>query len=163
MQEPEGSRDPSVALDHVRDRAKQPSGLRGLWVMRDFPTWLSGVGGATTLRQLRNLARSLPDAPLQSTQAIVVLSPEGEVPPELSNHATVIEWPLPDREEIGEVLDGAVASGGDKVEPLNGKREAAIDAAVGLPKARRSRASTARSFRCARSTRQSSPARSGAS
>jgi hypothetical protein len=130
MKEPEGSRDPSVALDHIRDRSK--GGARGLWVLRDFPTWLSGVGGATTLRQLRNLARALPDAPLESTQAVVVLSPEGEVPPELSNHATVIEWPLPDREEIGEVLDGAVASGGDKVEPLNGKREAAIDAAVGL-------------------------------
>lgn len=130
MKEPEGSRDPGVALDFIRDSSK--AGARGLWVMRDFPTWLSGVGGATTLRQLRNLARALPDSPLASTQAIVILSPEGEVPPELSNHATVIEWPLPDREEIGQVLDEAVKSGGDKVEKLNGNRDAAIDAAVGL-------------------------------
>lgn len=130
MKEPEGSRDPGTALDYIRDRSKD--GARGLWILRDFPAWLSGVAGATTLRQLRNLARSLPDAPLDNTQAVVVLSPGGDVPPELANHATVIEWPLPDRAEIGEVLDEAVKSGGDKVEPLNGKRDAAIDAAVGL-------------------------------
>jgi ATP-dependent 26S proteasome regulatory subunit len=130
LKEPEGSRDPGVALDFIRERAK--GGDRTVWVLRDFPTWLTGPAGATTLRQLRNLARSLPDADLASTQAVVVLSPTAEVPAELADHATVIEWPLPDRAEIGEVLDEAVKTGGDKVEPLNGKREAAIDAAVGL-------------------------------
>jgi len=133
LPEPEGSRDAGTALDEVRNASRRTSDpFRGLWIMRDLPAWLSGIGGSTTLRQLRNLARSLPAADLASTQAVVVLSPGGEVPPELANHATVIEWPLPDRAEIGEVLDEAVRSGGDKVEPLNGKREAAIDAAVGL-------------------------------
>lgn len=130
LKEPEGSRDPGVALDFIRDSSR--SGARTVWIMRDFPTWLAGQAGAATLRQLRNLARSLPEAELDSTQAVVILSPSGEVPPELANHATVIEWPLPDRAEIGEVLDEAVKTGGAKVEPLNGKRDAAVDAAVGL-------------------------------
>lgn len=134
MKEPEGSRDLTVALDFIRNRA-DGLGDRTLWIMRDLPGWLSGMAGASTLRQLRNLARALPEAALESTQAIVVLSPAGEVPPELSDHATVIEWPLPDREEIGEALNAAMATGGSKVEPLNGKRDAAVDAAVGLTEA----------------------------
>jgi hypothetical protein len=87
-----------------------------------------------TLRQLRNLARSLPGTPRNVAQAIVVLSPKGDVPPELANHVTVINWPLPDREEIGALLDAAVSVLPDEMqtEAVNGARDAAIDAAVGL-------------------------------
>lgn len=130
LKEPEGSRDPSVALDFIRERAR--GGAPALWIMRDFPAWIGGQGGAATLRQLRNLVRALPDAALGNRQGLAVLSPAGEVPPELADHATVIEWPLPDRDEIGEVLDAAMLSGGEKIEPLNGRRDAAIDSAVGL-------------------------------
>ena len=127
----ESSQDAGDALNAIAQRAKGGGG-RGLWIMRDLPGWLTGMPGATTLRTLRNMARSLPFAELNSTQVIVVLSPAAEVPAELTNHATVIEWPLPDRVEIGEALDQAVATQGSDVEPLNGKRDAAIDASVGL-------------------------------
>jgi ATP-dependent 26S proteasome regulatory subunit len=126
----ESSNDVVDALQAIAARSKGAS--RGLWVMRDLPGWLTGMSGATPLRTLRNLARALPFAELNSTQVIVVLSPAAEVPPELSNHATVIEWPLPDREEIGAALDEAIAAQGTSIEPLNGKRDAAIDASVGL-------------------------------
>jgi ATP-dependent 26S proteasome regulatory subunit len=104
-----------------------------LWVMRDAAVWLSGgLPVARTVRFLRNAARTLPfaDAP----QTIVVLSPSPVVPDELRNHTTVIDWPLPDRVEIGEALDAVMEpyAGDDRVEKLNGNREAAIDAAVGL-------------------------------
>jgi hypothetical protein len=42
-------------------------------------------------------------------QALIVLSPDGNVPPELAGTATVIEWPLPDRAEIAKILDDAIA------------------------------------------------------
>lgn len=107
---------------------------RNVWIMRDLPPWLSGPSGAATLRSLRNLARYLPTTERETAQAIVILSPSGEVPPELANHATVIEWPMPDREEIAAILDATMSpyANSDKVEKLNGNREAAIDAAVGL-------------------------------
>ena len=105
---------------------------RNVWIMRDLPPWLGGPAGAATLRMLRNLARFLPTTARDRAQAIVVLSPSGDVPPELANHATVIEWPMPDRAEIAAILDATVSGGGDKIEPLNGNRETAIDAAVGL-------------------------------
>jgi AAA+ superfamily predicted ATPase len=46
----------------------------------------------------------------------------------------VIEWPLPDREEIAALLDATVSSLPEELQrtAVNGQRDAAIDAAVGL-------------------------------
>ena len=133
---PEG---PDVALDLIRKRSEQklPEGKedRNLWVMRDLPVWLEGAGGALTLRQLRNLARSLPGTPRNVAQAIVVLSPSGSVPPELANHVVVVNWPMPDRDEIATILDAAVEVLPDDMKTaavINGARDASIDAAVGM-------------------------------
>jgi hypothetical protein len=115
---------PDDVLDAIKDRAE-----RCVWVLRDFPVWLQA---AVTLRKLRNLARTLPATDRDTARAVIVLSPTSTVPPELQGHATVVEWPLPDRTEIGAILDAAIAPYEGKIEPLNGQRDAAIDAAVGL-------------------------------
>ena len=124
-----GSPDPGDTLRAIKERSENGN-ERGLWIMRDLPAWTTGPAGVLTMRQLRNLARSLPETPLEKAQAIVVLSPSSEVPPELAAHATVMEWPLPDREEIGDILDDIAQRYSLKI--TNGEREAAIDAAVGL-------------------------------
>lgn len=129
-----GSPDPADMLANIRDRA-QAGSERGVWIMRDLPIWLRDMPGAATCRSLRNLARMLPTVPRDRAQAIIVLSPNGDVPPELAGHATVIEWPLPDREEIATILDAAIQSLPDEIRETaapNGTRDAAIDAAVGL-------------------------------
>lgn len=131
-----GGQDPGETLTAVRTSAL-PNSLaeRRVWIMRDLPPWLVGPIGIATVRQLRNLARSLPGVPRENAQAIVVLSPSGDVPAELANHATVIDWPLPDREEITSILDAAIDSLPDSIKDQaapNGTRDAAIDAAVGL-------------------------------
>jgi AAA+ superfamily predicted ATPase len=122
--------DPDGALDAIKEK----TGERGVWIMRDLPTWLQGPQMAITLRRLRNLARWLPGQPRDNAQAIIVISPNGEVPPELAGHATVIEWPLPDRAEIAALLDATVKSLPEELQKtaVNGQRDAAIDAAVGL-------------------------------
>src|SRR5882672_5410524 len=61
----DGASDPDVALDAVRDR----KGERGVWIMRDLPTWITPPVGAVTLRKLRNLARELPSQPRDTAQA----------------------------------------------------------------------------------------------
>ena len=129
-----GGKDPGEMLNAISERAKG-GGDRGTWIMRDLPVWLSGPVNASTLRQLRNLARSLPGTPRESAQAVIVLSPDGNVPPELAGHATVIEWPLPDRAEIAAILDAALDALPAEIKAgaaPNGQRDAAIDAAVGL-------------------------------
>lgn len=126
--------DPAAVLNLIRERAENGN-ERGVWILRDLPVWLSGPIGAATLRRVRNLARSLPAVPRERAQAIIVISPSGDLPPELAGHATVIEWPLPDREEIAAALDAAIDSLPDNIRAQaapNGSRDAAIDAAVGL-------------------------------
>ena len=81
------------------------------------------------MRQVRNLARLLPGTPRDQAQAMIVLSPSGDVPPELAGHATVIEWPLPDRAEIAAILDAALESLPEDMKVTaapNGTRDAAI-------------------------------------
>jgi len=127
-----GGTDPGDMLGAIAARAENAR-ERGVWIMRDLAPWLEGPIGMTTTRALRNLARTLPGVARDSAQAIVVLTPRAVVPEELAGHATVIEWPLPDREEIADVLDAAVEALPDDMQPgANGAREAAIDAAVGL-------------------------------
>jgi len=133
-----GAQDPGAMLTYIAGRAAVDSGVqaeRGAWIMRDLPPWLDGMAGASVRRQLRNLARTLPGTPRDRAQAIIILTPSGDVPPDLANHATVIDWPLPDRDEIGAILAAAIeslpADLKDSAAP-NGTRDAAIDAAVGL-------------------------------
>lgn len=132
-----GSPDIGDTLAAIRDRSQRPGAAdnRGVWILRDVPIWLQGAPGAAPLRQLRNLARTLPGMPRDAAQAIIVLSPSGDVPPELSGHATVIEWPLPDRSEIAAILDSTLAALPDDMRATaapNGQYDAAIDSAVGL-------------------------------
>lgn len=141
--------DPGQTLTTIRGLADKAGTERGVWIMRDLPVWISGPVGAATLRNLRNLVRWLPGVPRERAQTIIVLSPSADVPPELTNHCSVIEWPLPDRAEIATLLDTVIDSlpefetdpktgEPDRNKPLravaapNGTREAAIDAAVGL-------------------------------
>ena len=136
--------DPDQVLDGIGAKSRQKmydsDSDRNVWILRDLAPWLEGVAGALTMRKLRNLLRpdALSGTPRNTAQAIIVLSASATPPPELADALTVIEWPLPDREEIGVILDGAVEVLPDalrtKVQLVlkNGARDSAIDAAVGL-------------------------------
>ena len=137
-----GNPDLSATLETISARAASKYGVdRGVWVLRDPALWLDGLPGAQPLRALRNLARALPAASRESAQAVIVLSTSASVPADLAGHATVINWPLPDRAEIAAILDAALASLPEvdsEGRPIRAaavtpeSREAAIDAAVGL-------------------------------
>lgn len=131
------SQDPEAILAAIKERSENVTlKERGVWILRDLPVWLRGPQYATTLRQLRNLTRSLPLIDTKDRQqAIIVISPDGDVPSELTGIATVIEWPLPDRAEIEDILDSAIEGMPPSLQAGaadNGTRDQAIDAAVGL-------------------------------
>lgn len=129
-----GSEDPAEMFDAIGGRAEVGS-ERSVWIMRDVAPWLRDVSGLRPLRTLRNLVRALPGAPRERAQAIIVLAASGDLPPELSTTATVIEWPLPDRAEIAEILESSIEALPDEVRAKalpRGARDAAIDATVGL-------------------------------
>lgn len=120
--------DPANVLGAIRDSRK-----RQVWVLRDLPAWLRDP---SVLRALRSLARALPLSPRDEARAVILLTPSNEIPPELQGHAIAMDWPLPDRAEIAEILDASLAALPDGLRtsaaPVNGARDAAIDAAVGL-------------------------------
>jgi hypothetical protein len=119
--------DPAAALTWIRNRRE-----RRVFVMRDLTPFLRDP---FVLRKLRSLERELQSFPRDQARAIVVLTPSSEIPPELSDHATVIDYPLPEREEIAGILDDATSALPEELAKSaapNGVRDAAIDAAVGL-------------------------------
>lgn len=129
-----GSFDPGDTLAAIKSRSES-SAERGVWIMRDLAPWLIGPAGMTVVRQLRNLARSLPGTERAKAQAVIILTPSSNVPEELQGHATVVEWPLPDRAEIAAILDAAIENLPEDLQEKaapNGQYDAAVDAAVGL-------------------------------
>jgi hypothetical protein len=119
----------------VADNPYAQTPTRTTWILRDAAIWLDGLVGAQPTRLLRNLARSLPAVEAKKSQAIIVLTTSAKVPDDLAGHATVIEWPLPDRNEIAGILDACIAGLPEDIKASaapNGTRDAAIDAAVGL-------------------------------
>jgi ATP-dependent 26S proteasome regulatory subunit len=106
---------------------------RAVYILRDLPAWLKDP---INLRLLVNLARKLPTVQRNAAHSLVVLTTESDLPPGLKGHAAVVEWPLPDRTEIANILDGALNVLPEDLKaqaiPLNGEREAAIEAAIGL-------------------------------
>ena len=87
-----GGQDLQQTLETIRARSQAGrSGDKGVWILRDATPWLRDLPGAQPCRALRNLCRSLPGTMPSSSQAIVVLTPDSNVPPELAGHATVIE------------------------------------------------------------------------
>jgi MoxR-like ATPase len=117
--------EPLGVLNAVRDTRD-----RSVYVLRDFPRHLADP---FTLRGLRSLATTLPAAPRDEARAMIVVSPSKEVPPELTGLAVVVEWPLPDRTEIGVLLDAQIATLPPEIRTgALPDRDAAIDAAVGL-------------------------------
>jgi ATP-dependent 26S proteasome regulatory subunit len=102
-----GQNDPDGALDAIWEYKNGPV----VWVMRRMLPFITPPLGLSGLNKLCNMVRpdGLPNRPADRAQTIVLLLPTGDIPPELSNSVQMVDWPLPDRLEIGEILDAAVA------------------------------------------------------
>lgn len=115
---------PLQALGRVRDAQEQT-----VFVLRDLHKWMDPV----TLRTIRSVARALQAQDISKT--MIILTPSSEIPPELTGSAIVVDWPLPTRDDIADLLKLVIESQADdhparKLKAL--VREAAVDAAMGL-------------------------------
>ena len=118
------SRNALVALNVIL-QDQQPC----LYVLKDFHPHLND---SVVVRQLRDLCR-----PLERCGATVVLvSPKLELPFELQKSVAVVDVPVPDREEVGELLDELLAelrrSEGVAVNLSVEDRERLVTAVLGL-------------------------------
>jgi len=83
-------RNPLQALEFVE---KLPTRNGAVILLRDFHRFLEDISVA---RKLRNLSRTLKSLPIN----VVLVSPEVSIPSDLTEVLTVVEFPLPDSEEI---------------------------------------------------------------
>ena len=120
-----------ATADHVLD-AIAKTGSRVVWVLHGLPPWLEKPIGLMTAQRLKNLTLTLKDKAREDAQSVVVVTPSSEVPAELAKSVPLIEWPLPDREEIAGLLDVALEILPAEYAPQGSDRDAVIDAAVGL-------------------------------
>jgi SpoVK/Ycf46/Vps4 family AAA+-type ATPase len=85
-----GRRNPLQALEFIE---KLPSNTAGIFILRDFQRFLEDI---SISRKLRNLARILKAQP----KNIIVVAPEINFPSELKEVFTIVEFALPQADEI---------------------------------------------------------------
>ena len=88
------SKDPLEALCQVSDQIDP-----AIFVLHDFHPFLSS-GQHSIIRKLKEIARFLKN----SYRTVIIISPIVELPIELEKEITVLEFPLPGRDEISQLL-----------------------------------------------------------
>lgn len=85
-----GKRNPLQALEFITN---MPKNAGGVFILRDFQRFLEDIAVS---RELRNLARSLKSQP----KNIVIIAPQVNIPEELAEVITIVDFPLPTTPEI---------------------------------------------------------------
>jgi ATP-dependent 26S proteasome regulatory subunit len=120
----DSTRDPISALDYVMD-CRDPA----VFLLKDFH---AHIADRMVIRRLRDLSHALKT----TYKTLIILGPTLKLPSELEKDITVVDYPLPDFDEIGSMLDSIAQSVKDNTQ-IKGKltsvqREQIIKAAQGL-------------------------------
>ena len=99
----DAARNPMAALELLEGMAPEQGVLL---LLKDFHRYSEDAG---ICRRLRNLAGSLRRVP----HTLVITAPEWRLPPELEDCVTQVELPLPDGEEIGQLLNAIAKASGE--------------------------------------------------
>lgn len=90
------TRDPMNALDFVMDSREQ-----ALFVLKDFHAF---IGNTEITRRLRDLFVSLK----MTYKTLIILAPLLKLPSELEKEITVVDYGLPDRDDLDVLLEGII-------------------------------------------------------
>lgn len=124
------TRNPLAALDYIG--MSQESAI---YVLKDFHPFLEARGGAeqhVIVRKIRDVLNQLKE----SRKTLVILSPILQFPPELEKDITVLDYSLPNVDELDQSLERVVRSAreisGMKIKLDQHSREMVLNAARGL-------------------------------
>ena len=120
----EATRDPESALDHIHRGSDYT-----LYLIKDFHHYLTTP---SVIRRLRDLTIQL----RTSYKTLILVSPILRIPQELEKEITVIDYPLPQINDLGELFDSFVFSmqtnKNIKINLSSGAKERMLQAALGL-------------------------------
>lgn len=102
-----GRRNPLQALEFVE---KLPNSAPAIFILRDFHRFLEDI---SISRKLRNLSRLLKSQP----KNLVILSPQLNIPEDLTDVLTVIEFPLPTPQDIKTEVERLLTATSATLEP----------------------------------------------
>ena len=124
------TKDPLVALDQVIDQVEP-----AIFLFKDFHPFLAKCNKSTNaapIRKLKDIAIHLKN----SYKTIILISPMLEIPEELEKEITVLNHPLPTRDELSALLDRIIADVKQfkqvKIDLDDAGRERLLQAALGL-------------------------------
>lgn len=121
---------PMMALDRIK---KEESKENIIYVLKDLHSILHNPldkSNAPIIREIKNLTRELK----RSRNCLILMSHTLEIPPEFQEEVTVIDFPLPNLEEIDYLINQLVTPEKLKIEGL--AKEQLIKACQGLSRAR---------------------------
>ena len=120
------TKDPIAALDQVIEQVEP-----AIFIFKDFHPFLTKTNYAV-IRKLKEIALHLKN----SFKTILLVSPVYEIPAELEKEITVLNFPLPSRDELGALLDGIVGEITQhkqvEIDLDDAGRERLLQAALGL-------------------------------
>ena len=120
------TKDPLVALDQVLEQVEP-----AIFLFKDFHPFVAR-GNHAVVRKLRDIALHLKN----SFKTLLLLSPILEIPTELEKETTVLTLPLPDKGDLGtlleQILDDVASLKNVTVELDPAGRDRLLDAALGL-------------------------------
>src|SRR5437762_1696352 len=93
------TKDPITALDQVIEQVEP-----AIFIFKDFHPFLARNNFAI-VRKLKEIALHLKN----SFKTIILISPVMEIPTELDKEITVLNYPLPSRDDLSELLDKIIA------------------------------------------------------
>ena len=128
MEKPDGSflaefKDPVKVLECILQMD-----LNGVFVLKDFHHYMNDP---VIIRRLRDLGHSLK----LTLKSVIFLSPILKVPTELEKEITVVDFKLPEKDELIKIVQDIVSSvGGKSVEELKNENflNKIVEAALGL-------------------------------
>jgi hypothetical protein len=120
------TKDPLMAMDQVIEQVEP-----AIFIFKDFHPFLTKNNFAI-VRKLKEIALHLKN----SFKTIVLISPMLEIPMELEKEITVLNYPLPAREDLSDLLDKIIEEVRQfkqvKIELDDAGRERLLQAALGL-------------------------------
>src|SRR3954468_7027060 len=120
------TKDPLMALDQVIEQVEP-----AIFLFKDFHPFLTKNNFAV-IRKLKEIALHLKN----SFKTVILVSPVLEIPTELEKEITVLNFPLPDRAELSQLLDRIVQDVSQfkqvKIDLDDAGRERLLQAALGL-------------------------------
>ena len=115
-------RDPITALEQIE---KSDNNTSAIFVLKDFHDFWDNP---PIRRKLRNLAQRLK----YTRKTIIVISYSSKIPAELRDDAVLLEFQLPDADELKEILQTLTQSARDKIHLTALGWEKMVEAALGL-------------------------------